>query len=60
MIDDDQCPQWLRDNARLRIFRIALVGGYLSHLVLDSMTKKGLPLLDRGTAVSLANLLEGI
>ncbi len=57
LTDDEQCPQWLRDNAALRIFCISLIGGYLSHLLLDSMTKKGLPLLDRGTAVSFAKLL---
>lgn len=58
LTDDEQCPQWLKDNPWLRIFFIALVGGYLSHLLLDSLTAKGLPLLDRGTAVSFAKLLN--
>ncbi|MDA2934881.1 metal-dependent hydrolase [Acidobacteria bacterium AH-259-D05] len=58
LFDDDNCPTWLRDNVQLRVLFISVVAGYLSHLALDSLTKKGLPLLDKGTAISFAKLLS--
>lgn len=57
-INPDRCPQLMRRNRLLRLFVMAFLCAYISHLALDLCTVNGLPGLMPGKGLSVYGLLR--